>query len=44
MQKYEQPQKSPNSITGLDEGIFRSVHKYDKSYINVMSKARFKEI
>ena len=34
----------PNSITGLDEGIFRSVHKYDESYINVMSEARFKEI
>ncbi len=34
----------PNSITGLDEGIFRSVHKYDEAYINVMSAARFKEI
>ena len=34
----------PNSITGLDEGIFRSVHKYDESYINVMSEARFKEL
>ena len=34
----------PNSITGLDEGIFRSVHKYGEDYINVMSEARFKEI
>ena len=34
----------PNSITGLDEGNFRSVHKYDEAYINVMSEARLKEI
>ena len=34
----------PNSITGLDEGNFRSIHKYDENYINVMSKARFKEL
>ena len=34
----------PNSIIGLDDGIFRSVHKYDKNYINVMSEARFKEL
>jgi hypothetical protein len=34
----------PNCITGLDEGIFRSVHQYDEKYINVMSEARFKEI
>ena len=34
----------PNSITGLDEGTFRSVHKYNEAYINVMSEARFKEI
>ena len=34
----------PNSITGLDEGNFRSVHKYDEAYVNVMSEARFKEI
>ena len=34
----------PNSITGLDESVFRSVHKYDESYINVMSEARFKEL
>jgi len=34
----------PNSITGLDEGIFRSVHKYDEGHINVMSVARFKEL
>lgn len=33
----------PNSITGLDEGIFCSVHKYNETYINVMSEARFKE-
>jgi len=34
----------PNSIIGLDEGAFRSVHKYDENYINVMSEARFKEL
>ena len=34
----------PNSIIGLDEGIFRSIHKYDGNYINVMSEARFKEL
>ena len=34
----------PNSITGLDEGAFRSVHKYDENYINVMSEARFKDL
>ena len=34
----------PNSIAGLDEGIFRSVHKYSEDHINVMSEARFKEI
>lgn len=34
----------PNSISGLDEGIFRSIHKYDENYINVMSEARFKEL
>ena len=34
----------PNSITGLDEGIFRSIHKYDENCINVLSEARFKEL
>ena len=34
----------PNCITGLDEGNFRSAHRYDEAYINVMSEARFKEI
>lgn len=34
----------PNSITGLDDGIFRSIHKFDEKFINVMSEARFKEI
>ena len=34
----------PNSIIGLDEGIFRSIHKYDEHYINVMSEARFKDL
>ena len=34
----------PNSITGLDEGVFRSIHKYDESFINVMSEKRFKEL
>ena len=34
----------PNSITGLDEGVFRSVHKYDARFINVMSEDRFKAL
>ena len=34
----------PNSITGLDEGIFRSIYKYDENYINVMSEKRFKDV
>ncbi len=34
----------PNSIIGLDEGLFRSIHKYDEKYINVMSEARFKDL
>ena len=34
----------PNSIIGLDEGVFRSVYKYDENYINVMSEARFKDL
>ena len=34
----------PNCITGLDEGVFRSIHQYNENYINVMSEARFKEI
>ena len=34
----------PNSIIGLDEGLFRSIHKYDENYINVMSEARFKDL
>ena len=34
----------PNSFVGLDEGNFRSIHRFDESYINVMSEARFKEI
>ncbi len=34
----------PNSIIGLDEGNFRSIHKYNENYINVMSEARFKEL
>ena len=34
----------PNCITGLDDGIFRSIHKFDDNYINVMSMARFKEL
>ena len=32
----------PNSIAGLDEGNFRSIHKYDENCINVLSEARFK--
>lgn len=34
----------PNCITGLDDGFFRSIHKFDDNYINVMSMARFKEL
>ena len=34
----------PNSIIGLDEGVFRSIHKYDENYLNVMSEARFKDL
>ena len=34
----------PNSFVGLDEGNFRSIHRFDEAYINVMSEARFKEI
>ena len=34
----------PNSITGLDEGIFASFAKFDKHRINVMSESRFKEL
>ncbi len=34
----------PGSITGLDEGTFRSIHKYDEDYINVMSETRFKDL
>ena len=34
----------PNSITGLDEGVFHSIHKYNENYINVMSEARFKDL
>ena len=34
----------PNSIIGLDENNFRSIHKYDENYINVMSEARFKDL
>ena len=34
----------PNSIIGLDEGNFHSIHKYDENYINVMSEARFKDL
>ena len=35
---------NPNCITGLDEGNFRSIHKYDENCINVLSEARFKEL
>jgi hypothetical protein len=42
--KYSIILGKPNSIIGLDEGNFRSVHKYDENYINVMSEARFKEL
>ena len=34
----------PNSITGLDEGMFCSVHKYDEHLINVMSQERLKDL
>ena len=32
----------PRSIWGLDEGIFRSANKFNKSFVNVMSEKRFK--
>ena len=34
----------PRNITGLDEGVFRSIHKFDESFINVMSERKFKEL
>ena len=35
---------NPNSICGLDNGIFRSVHTFDEKYVNVMSETCFKEL
>ena len=34
----------PNGFVGLDDGNFRSVHKFDEAYLNVMSEKRFKEL
>lgn len=34
----------PNGITGLDDGIFRSIKKFDKDYINVMILKSFKAL
>lgn len=34
----------PTVITGLDDGIFRSANKFDESFVNVMSEARFKTL
>ena len=34
----------PRDIWGLDEGIFRSAKNLDPSYINIMSKNKFKEL
>ena len=35
---------NPKSITGLNEGKFRSVDKYDEDYINVMPWQSFKNL
>lgn len=51
--KFENPRKEtvifvikgkPNGITGLDDGNFRGVKKFDKDYINVMSLQYFKTL
>ena len=34
----------PGRIEGLDEGIFRSASKIDPSYVNLMSKKKFRNI
>ena len=34
----------PGMIIGLDDGIFRSVHRFDSGSINVMSEERFKSL
>ena len=34
----------PRGFSGLDDGMFRSVHRFDKAFVNVMSAARFKEL
>lgn len=33
---------NPNGVTGLDDGLFRSVKKFDKNYINIMALKYFK--
>ena len=34
----------PNGIVGIDDGIFRSVYKYDDSFANVLTYNQFKKI
>ncbi len=33
----------PGDITGLDAGVFRSAHKFDEDFLNVMSYRRLKK-
>ncbi len=35
---------NPCGVTGLDDGVFRGVKKFDQNYINVMSYKKFKNI
>lgn len=34
----------PNGVTGLDDGIFKSVRKFDPKFINVMNYKSFKKL
>lgn len=34
----------PNGICGLDDGIFRSILKYDEKFVNVLSMGDFKKM
>ena len=35
---------NPNGVTGLDDGIFRGVKKFDENYVNIMSYKKFKQL
>ena len=35
---------NPNGVIGLDDGIFKSVHKFDPNFINVMDYKSFKKL